>query len=136
MDRIDLKPYLSGHDEIIIEVAGYHCRSLSTVLEKNYVIAEIRKGNKVLLATGCSGDFQGYRSCRRLQKVERYSFQRHFGEIWDEREPNPFAEQYRVSLIPVPVEITFIPRGVPAPDHRFFNLQACSGTGTFVYGNL
>ena len=89
IDCFDLSEYDSsrGKNTIMIEVAGYHCRSLSTALEKNYVVAEVCRKDQVVLATG--EDFEGYRSCRRVQKVERYSMQRHFGEVWDEREENP-----------------------------------------------
>ena len=133
VDCIDLSEYDSGNgvNEILIEVAGYHCHSLSTVLEKNFVVAEILTEDGVVLATG--RDFEGYLSCRRLQKAERYSLQRHYGELWDEREDNPFSEPYKVKLTPVEADIKFLPRSVPKPDYSVSNLQVCSGCGSFEF---
>ncbi|MBO5215838.1 MAG: hypothetical protein J6B79_06595 [Clostridia bacterium] len=78
VDIIDLSAFSEG--EITIEVAGYACRSLSTVKASSFVTAELRKGDEVLLATGY--DFDGF-TTKRVQKVKRYSVQRHFSEVWD-----------------------------------------------------
>lgn len=133
IDCFDLSEYDSsrGKNTIMIEVAGYHCRSLSTALEKNYVVAEVCRKDQVVLATG--EDFEGYRSCRRVQKVERYSMQRHFGEVWDEREENPFADQYKIKLTPVNVEVQYLPRRVPMPDYSPKYLDTCLSCGSFEY---
>lgn len=133
VDCIDLEEYDSGNgkNELLIEVAGYHCRSLAAVLEKNFVTAEVRKEGQVLMATG--ENFEGYRSCRRIQKVERYSLQRHFGEIWDEREAEPYGEKYRAKLTAADLKVTYIPRGVPMADCRERLLDQCYAKGTFVF---
>ena len=133
VDRIDLSgcPARKEKQEILIEVVGYHCHSLSTVLQKNYVAAEIRRGEQVVAATG--EDFEAYRSCRRVQKVERYSMQRHFGEIWDERESEPFSDKYRAELAAVENGVRFIPRGVPAPDYTPMVLDSAKSCGSFVF---
>ncbi len=78
VDIIDLSAY--GEGEIMIEVSGYACRSLSTVKASSFVTAELRRGDDVVLATGY--DFNGF-TTKRVQKVKRYSAQRHFSEVWD-----------------------------------------------------
>lgn len=138
VDQIDLEMYRSdnGENELVIEVAGYHCRSLSTVLQANFVAMEIVREGEVLWHTGKEEQNQivaAYRSVRRVQKAERYSLQRHFGEIWDEREEYPYQGKYKVNLVPVSDQIRFIPRGVPEPDVQPCSLEECAGVGSFWF---
>ncbi|MBQ9760724.1 MAG: hypothetical protein IJW16_05190 [Clostridia bacterium] len=83
--RVDVLPLdayaKNDKNEILIMVAGYYCRSLSTVIQPSFVQAELRRGDEVLLATG--RDFEAYLPTTRVQKVKRYSVQRHFHEVWD-----------------------------------------------------
>lgn len=135
VDVIPLDPYLKENEnEIVIEAAGYYCRSLSTVKQISFVIAEILCGGKIAVYTG-SGDsgFAGYRSCRRLQKTERYSAQRHFGEVWDEREPDRFAEKFRAVLAEVNPDVTYLPRVAPAPRTVPVSFDGCAYRGTFAF---
>ena len=81
VDEIELGKYnIEGKNSIEIQTAGYNCGSLSTARQTSFVVCEICKGGEPLLYTG--RDFEGYFDFRRVQKVERYSFQRHFSEIW------------------------------------------------------
>ncbi len=82
VDELALDSYARDvKNEILILVAGYYCRSLSTVHQPSFVQAELRRGDEVLLATG--RDFEAYLPKTRVQKVKRYSVQRHFHEAWD-----------------------------------------------------
>ncbi|MBQ8893962.1 MAG: hypothetical protein IJ043_06085 [Clostridia bacterium] len=108
--RVDEYPLAEGKNIITAEVAGYRCRSLSTCFQNSFFIAEVEAEDQVLLYTG--RDFDCYRNDRRVQKVERYSVQRHFGEIYHlspETLPPAKAEQAEVDL-------QFIPRRVPFAD--------------------
>ena len=70
VDEIALGRYnRAGGNEIVIEVAGYACKSLSTVKQPSFTIAELCRGEEVLLATG--RDFKGYVSAHRVQKCDR-----------------------------------------------------------------
>lgn len=134
VDEIDLSLYhTEGDNEIVIEVAGYYCNSLSTVKQPSFVVAELTKKDEVLLATGREGDFEGFCSCRRLQKVERFSGQRHFGEIYDYRAEDVFAEEYRVSLAPSENQPSYLPRRVPQPDYEIVETKNYASAGTFTY---
>ena len=115
VDEIALDAYdICGKaSEIIIEVAGYYCMSLSTVKQPSFVTAELRRGNEVLLATGRDGDFEGFVNCYRVRNVERYSKQRHFGEIWDLTASDRFCEEYRVSLEESEFKPVYLDRRVP-----------------------
>ena len=83
--RVDVLPLdvyaKEGDNDILIAVVGYYCRSLSTVFQPSFLQAELRRGDEVLLATG--RDFDAYLPTDKVQKVKRYSVQRHFLEIWD-----------------------------------------------------
>ena len=131
VDELPLGKYgRKGENEIVIEVAGYACRSLSTVQQDSFVCAELRRGEEVLLATG--RDFTGYRSAHRVQHAERYSGQRHFGEVWDYTEEDPFREAYRVALAESAGTPVFLPRVVPYPAYDC--VRAARGSiGRFHY---
>lgn len=120
----------AGGNEIVIEVAGYACKSLSTVKQPSFAIAELRRGEEVLLATG--RDFKGYVSAHRVQKCDRYSGQRHFSEVWDLTEQNPFDERYLVGLSPIKSPV-FLPRVVPYPTYAIEGTRDYSSCGTFSY---
>lgn len=67
--------------EVRIEVVGYGCRSLSTVQQPSFCCAEIVCNDTVVAATGVN--FDVFLNRERRQKVERYSAQRHFTEVYD-----------------------------------------------------
>jgi len=119
-----------GENEIVIEVAGYGCKSLSTVKQPSFAVAELRRGEEVLLCTG--RDFEGYVSAHRVQCVDRYSHQRHFGEVWDLHEQSPFDAQYRVTLSPI-APPSFLPRVVPYPTYEVEKCTEFSSQGHFRY---
>ena len=132
VDEIDLgSHHREGGNEIVLEVAGYYCRSLSTVKQPSFAVAELRRGEEVLLATG--RDFEGYRSAYRLQKAERFSGQRHFGEIYDYGTENPFGEELRVALTPAKNQPAYLPRRVPMPEYEVVTTERYASAGTFAY---
>ena len=134
VDEIDLGAYHKEEkNEIVIEVAGYYCKSLSTVKQPSFVVAEVRRGEEILLATGRAGDFAGYRSCYRLQKAERFSGQRHFGEIYDYRTGDIFAEKHRVALTSAENQPVYLPRRVPMPTYEVMDVADYASAGTFAY---
>ena len=130
VEVLDLTAYNcpDGNNEILIEVAGYRCGSLATVNRSSFVVAELRRKEEVLLYTG--RDFAGFCPGLRVQKCERYSVQRHFGEIWDYTVGNPFTDAFRVNLVPV----TDVPKYIKSTPHPLFSYasadQICS-VGTF-----
>ena len=118
---------LNSCRELRIEVAGYGCSSLSTVRQQSFCCAEVVRGGDVLAATGF--DFTCLRNTARRQKVERYSMQRHFGEIYD-MDAAPAA--VATAEVDAPA---FIPRRVPYADHSLHGLDAFIG-GSFSQGEM
>ncbi|MCG6186929.1 alpha-L-rhamnosidase-related protein [Maribellus maritimus] len=74
-----------GENVLAIEVVGYNVNSFYTIDEPSFLQAEVEAGNNILLATGADSGFDAFQINERLQKVERYSFQR------------PFTEYYRLN---------------------------------------
>ncbi len=111
--------------EIMVEVAGYACRSFVLAYERSFVCAEVEAGGEVLLATG--ENFPMYLSPKFLQKAERYSVQRAFSEVCDGRIVDIPAKA-------VPVEApVFLSRRVPAPLYREAKARCAAVFGTFEH---
>ncbi|MDD4871619.1 MAG: hypothetical protein PHR77_13765 [Kiritimatiellae bacterium] len=87
VDEIDLTSQLqSGKNMIAFEVAGYNVNSYYLLNQPSFLQAEIIANGKVLVSTGSeSSPFTCTILKERIQKVQRYSFQR------------PFTEMYRLS---------------------------------------
>ena len=98
VECIDLSRYhTDGNNEIVIEVVGYYCSSLATVCRPSFVCVEMEIDGNVILYTG--RDFEGFMHANKLTQVERYSYQRHFGEVWDFTK-NTFSDQAKINLVP------------------------------------
>ena len=124
--RVDEYSLPAGKAVLTAEVAGYRCRSLATAFQDSFFIAEIVTQGVAVYYTG--RDFDCYRNTRRVQKVERYSVQRHFGEVYrlgEETLPP-------VTVSPAPVEWTFIPRRVPFADLSVQQLNRYTVRGRFA----
>ncbi len=131
VDRIPLKGHLTdGKNELLVEVAGYACASLSTVRQPSFLTAEIRSGEAVLL-TG--EDFDGYEPSQKYREVRRYSYQRHFGEVWDVRNGTELREEDRRPLETLTLDLTYLPRIAPYAQYEDLLLRTASTRGTLTY---
>ncbi len=123
VDEWDLSGELAaGQNVVAVEVAGYNCNSYYLLDQPSFLQAEIVAGDKVLASTAGSGvPFTATVLEQRVQKVQRYSFQRPFIEYYrlqpdsDRwlREPRAAAP---VIECPVQPEKKLLPRHVPVPD--------------------
>ena len=115
VDEWDLGGKLrSGTNSVEIEVAGYNVNSYYLLDQPAFLQAEVVGGGRTLASTGGDGaQFSAAILKERVQRVQRYSFQR------------PFTEAYRLSAgdrrrEPAACEITgtkqLLPRRVPYPD--------------------
>ncbi len=75
-----------GENVVAIEVAGYNINTYYTLDQPSFLLAEAMVDEKVVLATGTVDDFEVFQIKERVQKVERYSFQRPFTEYWRMKE--------------------------------------------------
>lgn len=83
VDEIDLAERLRpGTNRVAIEVAGYNANSYYVLDQPSFLQAEIVTEGRVLASTGGEGaPFEATLLKDRLQKVQRYSFQRPFIEV-------------------------------------------------------
>lgn len=138
VDEIAL-PLGKGVHHIAIDVICYGVNSYSTPLQEAFIIAELCAENRVLAATGDMG-FASFRLTERVQKVQRYSFQRPCSEAY---RLLPESHDWRVgkpaaTAVKTPCEIvadkTFIPRYLNAPHFPKTNALRRESVGTFKTG--
>lgn len=110
-----------GQNVVAFEVAGYNVNSYYLLDQPAFLQAEVVTGNHVLASTG--GDGARFRATllpQRVQKVQRYSSQRTFIEVyrltegWDAWRSDPKIRLKTVRCAPAPLK-KLIPRGVPYP---------------------
>lgn len=126
IDEFPVEEFIKeGENILAIEVAGYNVNSYYTLDQPSFLLAETEVNGKIVLATGKGEDFEAFRIKERLQKVERYSFQRPFTEYYRMAEG---YDKWRTSMN-VPIEkvalaqfpqVQLLPRHVAMPT---FDLQ-------------
>jgi alpha-L-rhamnosidase len=140
-DLFNIGPFLvEGKNILCIEVAGYNVNSYYVLDQPSFLQAEVTTPLSVLAATGLAGDpFKATILSERLQKVQRYSFQRSFSEVyrmdsrlatWRERGDASF-ETVECSSFASPA---LIERRVPHPDYAMRQPEQIASEGTFRWG--
>ena len=131
VDAIALNDYRAdGENEIVIEVAGYACASLSTVRFASFLTAELRLADEVLL-TG--EDFEAFEPSQKIRSVMRYSYQRHFGEVWDLRAGEGLLDADRREIEVSELSLTYLPRVAPYPAYGDRYCRAAASVGYLTY---
>ena len=131
VDKLSLPLDGKAH-ELVIEVEGFYCGSLSTVQQPSYCLAEVLVDGTPVAWTG--KHFEGYAPAYHIQKVGRYSIQRHFTEARDYRNgTSPVAPECRAEIETLELPLRMLERGVPYPTYDTFKLDrsSCRGTLTF-----
>ncbi len=121
VDEYDITSYLTEASNCIaIRVAGYNVNSFSDLDQPSFLCAELVCGDRVIAATGRNG-FVAYGVDERVQRVQRYSFQRTFVETYDlapgafDYESDPATEKAVLTVEPAEAGI-FICRDIPYND--------------------
>lgn len=126
-DILNLNGFNEENNEIEIFVAAYNCRSLSNVLQNTFLIAEISVNGKAEYYTG--KHFELFIAKEKLQKTSRYSFQRHFTEVWDLGQCTSQPIKYEKTVNPP----TVLSRRAPYPKYEDIMLDKCVSGGSFTY---
>src|ERR1035441_6683753 len=124
MDEWDLTRNLQpGVNVVAFEVAGYNVNSYSLLDQPSFLQAEIVAGGKVLASTdGKGAAFVATILKERVQKVQRYSFQQPFSEVYrlapgcDHWHSDPAAASAEAKVTDLPAR-TLLPRRVDYPDY-------------------
>ncbi len=127
-------PVEPGKNLIAIEVAGYNVNGYYILDQPSFVQAEVVCGDQVLAATG-SKKITALRLKERVQKVQRYSFQRPFVEVY---RMNARSDAWRTELKcrkkPQAIEVLekkrLVSRGVPYPQFETRQPVERVSTGT------
>ncbi len=120
-----------GQNTVVIEVAGYNSNSYYHLDQPSFLQAEIVDGaGNVLAATSAdksAPSFIAVENKTRLQKTQRFSFQRPFIEVYDFGRPFPFTSA-PVELAEQPA-VKYLPRRVPQPEFAIIEPKAWGPTG-------
>ena len=128
VDNFDLGEYaVKGKNTVKIEVLAYNCHSFASCYQTPYLCAEILRSGEVVAYT--SRDFSARRMNSLVQKVHRYSIQRHFTEIWDHTVDN--GEWVTPDVISDPP--VFTQRGVPYVHYEDISLTKAINRGEFCF---
>ena len=83
-DEISLDAFLTdGADRILIRTCGYNVNCFAYTDQPSFICAELSENGKLTAYTGeeCVG-FSAYQYTDRITKIQRFSFQRGFGEAY------------------------------------------------------
>jgi alpha-L-rhamnosidase len=129
VDEWDLRQKLrhdSENNVLTVEVAGYNANSYSLLDQPSFLQAEVQAGGRVVASTEGEGvKFSAHILNSRVQKVQRYSFQRPFSEVY-RLTPDSDRWQRADAAADVGVELTVFPekplllRGVDYPDFTVY----------------
>lgn len=137
VDEWDMTPLLQpGKNVVAVEVAGYNVNSYYLLDQPAFLQAEVVSGGAVLASTlGAGAPFEGRQLAERVQKTERYSFQRPFVEMyrlapgwdgWRARADAPFEKAALAETAPK----ALLARGVPYPEFALVPAKNLTAAGT------
>ncbi|SDX33296.1 family 78 glycoside hydrolase catalytic domain [Paenibacillus sp. CF384] len=140
VDEWELSPSVvqEGSNIVAIEVAGYNVNSFYTLDQPSFVQAEVEVDGIVVAATGDSArGFDVFVLPERVQKVQRYSFQRAFIEAY---QLDAHVHEWRTNADSIPAspaasgalmeEKQLLPRRVSYSDFAVKALAAIVASGT------
>ena len=141
VDLWEIEPLLTtGKNSVCIEVAGYNINSYYILNQPSFLQAEIATDSRVLASTGGSGvSFEAKILSERVQKVQRYSFQRAFSEVYRvDPSSAEWRERFDASFPPVSCASfeprKLIPRRVPSPAYERRQAEQVTSEGSFQWG--
>ncbi|HOX08047.1 MAG TPA: hypothetical protein PK280_16735 [Planctomycetota bacterium] len=136
LDEWDVTAHLvPGRNLLAIEVAGYNVNAYSMLDQPSFLQAELVCGGEVLASTdGAGARFTARAMSERVQRVQRYSYQRAFIEVWRlrpgfdlwRREAGAAFRAERPARV-APKRL--LPRRVPAPELLLRQPVACVARG-------
>jgi alpha-L-rhamnosidase len=124
-----------GENIIAVEVAGYNINTYYTLDQASFLLAEVSIDGKIALATGKNRDFEAFQLQERVQKVERYSFQRPFTEYYRMKEGydrwrTSSAEPVKTLKTAVFPPVKLLPRHVRTPEFGVIKPVSVYASGT------
>jgi alpha-L-rhamnosidase len=122
VDEWDITSFMGPETNLVaIEVAGYNVNSYYLLDQPSFLQAEVSADNSVIAATGSRpNSFRAVILHERVQKVQRYSFQRPFSEVYRLK---PQYDEWRTQVVVHLDHVScssmapksLLPRNVPNP---------------------
>lgn len=141
VDDLDLAPRLQpGTNVVAFEVAGYNVNSYYLLDQPAFLQAEVVADGRVLASTGAGGrGFELGALPERVTKVQRYSFQRPFSEVYRltpgfDRWRGDVATPLAGGAIEVQPNKMLLPRRVAFPEYRVRPAWRWVGQGNLKLG--
>ena len=137
VDELNLNPYLcDGENILVFEVAGYNVNNYYTMDQPSFFQAEILCDNEIVAWTAPVGGMPCDVVTERVQKVQKFSFQRPFAEAW--RMGAAYAASFgKMTTGRTPLEQvedkTYLPRRVPFPSLTELPALQLVGCGSMTY---
>ena len=143
IDEWSITPRLKARANVVaVEVAGYNLNSYYLLDQPSFLQAEIVADGKPLASTGGTG-FTALIPGERAQKVQRYSFQRPFSEVWRIRpDHGRWLADAAATIEPVACDspasvsngrrLRYLPRRAPYPEFKVRRDVSRIGAGTVV----
>ena len=141
VDELDITPRLvTGRNVVALEVAGYNVNSYYVLDQPSFLQAEVIADSITLASTGGKGrQFEAQILTEKLQKTQRYSFQRSFSEVYHLAASNgEWREKVDRRFASVPCSVfpprNLLPRRLPFPDYSIRQPEMLAASGTFRAG--
>ena len=126
-----------GKNFVAVEVAGYNVNAFYVMNEPSFIQAEVVTDSEVLASTGGDGQpFEAKFLPHHIEKVQRYTFQRTFAEVYHmEADSNAWREHADAPFEPAVCAIypqrKLIARGVPFPNYAKRQPEMIAAEGEF-----
>lgn len=141
VDLWDITPLIvNGPNVVCVEVAGYNANSYYVLNQASFLQAEVTTDTDVLASTAGDGQrFEAQILTERVQKVQRYTFQRTFSEIYhlDQQSAawrdDPDTPMQAATCAAFPLK-KYIARGVPYPNYDQRQPEMIAAEGAFKWG--
>lgn len=141
VDELDLSKWLTEKQNVVvIEVVGYNVNSFDTLNQPSFLTAEFIKDDEVIAYTGDT-TIQVYELNERVQKVQRYSYQRAFSEVyrlWAAHQA--FYKEPKTQLSPIACvkqeEKRYIMRNVRMPQYEVLQTRELLEVGSVDFGYI
>ena len=140
VDEYDISKYLTKDlNRVTLRVVSYNLHSYSYLNQPGFLCAEISVGEEIVAATGDSG-FKAYPVTERVQKVQRYSFQRTFVETY-RLASGAFDYEVNPNTTATPVEVEpaaaghFLCRDIPYSDDEDVYPVSVIHRGSLTYSD-
>ena len=126
IDEISISKHLTmEHNEVTVISTGYFCDTFQWLKEPSFLAAEIISGGEVTAYTGGDG-WRAYSHSEKIKRVQRYSYQRAFAEVYDMSRVSESAE----AELEICDEKKFIEREISYPELPRESVERIYGGGS------